>query len=274
MSPTRQSLKDRYGPWALVVGGTSGIGRALAEQLAAEGLALALVARDAARLQAEARALGDRHGVEIRPIEADLSQPDGVGLVTRAVEDLEIGLLVPGAAVESRGPFVDSPMSAQQRLLQLNCAAPMQLAHHFGRAMARRGRGGILFISSLSGWSPQPTMAHYGASKAYILSLGEALHHELASQGVDVAVLSPGPTDTPMIADIGVDFAAMGMTVMKPADVAAAGLATLGRRAGVVPGLRNALLAFLVSRVLPRRWVALLFHHLLGRARQNVPATT
>ena len=99
----------------------------------------------------------------------------------------------------------------------MDVIVPMALAHHFGAKMAEQGRGAILFVSSLSGWTPQPYMAHYGAAKAYVLSLAEALHQEMKDKGVDVSVLSPGPTQTPMMQATGIDFASMGMAIMQPA---------------------------------------------------------
>ncbi len=132
--------------------------------------------------------------------------------------------------------------------------------------MAARGRGAILLVSSMSGWAAQPYMAHYGAAKAYILSLGEALHHEMKDRGVDVAVLSPGPTDTPMAAGTGIDFASMGMAIMQPEAVAATGLAALGRRPGAVAGSRNRLMAWMMTRLMPRAWVGAMFRKMMGRA--------
>lgn len=259
-------LKDRYGDWALIVGATSGIGRALTHRLAAQGMGIVAVARTQARLDSLADELRATHGVQVRTVSADLGTPEGVEAVIAGVADLEVGVLVPCAATEESGYFVERSLPAQLRMLQMNCAAPMQLAHHFGAAMARRRRGAILFVSSMSGWSSQPYMAHYGASKAYILSLGEALHQEMKDKGVDVAVLSPGPTDTPMAAATGIDFASMGMAIMRPDDVAATGLAALGHRPNAVPGVRNRMMAFMMTRLMPRAWVGAMFRSMMGRA--------
>ena len=84
--------------------------------------------------------------------------------------------------------------------------------------------------------------------------------------GVDVSVLSPGPTDTPMAAATGIDFASMGMKVMNPSTVAELGLAALGRRADAVPGFRNRMMAFMMSRLMPRRWVGAMFNMMMGKA--------
>lgn len=259
-------MKARYGEWALVTGATSGIGRAIARQLASEGLNIVAVARTATALEALAADLAASHSVQVRVLGVDISTREGIGRLIEGVSDLDIGVLVPCAAIESTGYFVDTPAETHSRLLEMDCYGPMALAHHFGGAMAQRGRGAILLVSSLSGWMVQPYMAHYGAAKAYILALGEALHYEMADKGVHVSVLSPGPTDTPMAAGTGIDFASMGMAVMQPEAVAAAGLAALGRRAHAIPGPRNNVMAWMMTRLMPRWAVGRMFRWMMGRA--------
>ena len=259
-------MKARYGDWALVTGATSGIGKALARQLAARGLNVVAVARTASSLEELAKELQSAHRVEVRVLTIDVSTREGIAALIDAVADLEIGVLVPCAAIETSGNFVETPAEVHARLLEMDCHGPMRLAHHFGAAMAQRGRGAILLVSSLSGWMAQPYMAHYGAAKAYVLTLGEALHYEMKDKGVDVSVLSPGPTDTPMAANTGIDFASMGMAVMHPDDVATAGLAALGRSAHAVPGLRNKLMLLMMTRLTPRWLVGRMFRWMMGRA--------
>ena len=259
-------MKERYGDWALVTGATSGIGRALARNLASKGLNIVAVARTASALEALEKELSAAHGVTVRGLTADLSTTQGIDTLIEGVADLEIGMLIPCAAIESSGYFVDGSAQAHARMLQMDCYGPMRLVHHFGAAMAQRGRGAILLVSSLSGWMAQPYMAHYGAAKSYILALGEALHHEMRDKGVDVSVLSPGPTDTPMAAGTGIDFASMGMVVMRPEDVAAAGLSALGRSAHAVPGVRNKLMLVMMTRLMPRWLVGRMFRWMMGRA--------
>ncbi len=264
-------LKDRYGLWALVTGASSGIGAALVKQLAAEGLNIVSVARTQAKLEEQAQSLREEFGVEVRTVSADLSTETGTSAVIQAVSGLEIGIFVPCAAVENRGYFIDQPLERHQSLLHMDVVGPMTLVHHFASKMARRQRGAVLLVSSLSGWMSQPYMAHYGAAKAYILALGDALHHEMKDKGVDVAVLSPGPTDTPMAAAVGIDFAAMGMQVMQPSPVAAVGLAALGQNPHAVPGARNRMMVFMTSRLMPRRWVGAMMKMMMGKALKIAP---
>jgi short-subunit dehydrogenase len=259
-------MKTKYGTWALVTGGTSGIGAALTRQLAQAGLNLVVVARTQSALDTQAAALEKEFGVKVRPVAADLSAPAGTATVIDAVKDLEIGVLVLSAALESKGYFVEESIEKHRALVQMDVVGPMELAHHFGGKMVGRGRGAILLVSSLSGWMAQPYMAHYGAAKAYVMGLGEALYQEMKDKGVDVAVLSPGPTQTPMMVATGIDFASMGMAVMQPGPVAAAGLSALGNRAHAIPGLRNRMMVFFMTRVMSRGLVGWLFKKMMGRA--------
>jgi short-subunit dehydrogenase len=265
-------FKTRYGSWALITGGTSGIGAALTKQLAQAGLNLVVVARTQSTLDAQAAALSKDFGVTVRTVAADLTQATGTATVIDAVKDLDIAVLVLSAAVESKGYFVDESLARHRALVQMDVVGPMELAHHFGGKMASRGKGAILLVSSLSGWMAQPYMAHYGAAKAYVMALGEGLHQEMKDKGVDVSVLSPGPTQTPMLAATGIDFGSMGMAVMPPEPVAAAGLAALGQRPHAVPGLRNQLTVFMMTRVMSRGLVGWLFKKMMGKALKLGPA--
>lgn len=261
-----RNFKQRYGSWALVTGGTSGIGAALVQQLAQEGLNIVMVARNASQLDTQAEKLRQQTGVQVRTISADLTRPEGLERVLDATQDLAIDMLVPCAAIETIGLFVESTQDRHQEMVHMNVIAPMTLAHHFGAGMAQRGHGAILFVSSLSGWMPQPFMAQYGATKSYVMGLAAGLHFEMKGLGVDVSVLSPGPTDTPMAAATGIDFASMGMSIMRPEDVAACGLAALGRKLDAVPGPRNKMMAFMMSRLMSRSLAGTMFKMMMGRA--------
>jgi len=258
-------LRGKYGDWALVTGGTTGIGRAIAAELAKEGLNLVLIARNEGRLEEVKVGLEHRHGVSVRVVVADLTEPTAVEQIEDATEDLEIGVLVPNAGVEMSGEFVETDRQANARMVQLNIAAPMLLAHGYGRKMAIRGRGAILFLSSLFGYQGVPYVANYAATKAYILSLGEALNVELGRRKVDVTVLSPGLTDTSMPAGMPVNFARIPMLRQSPVEVARFGLRALGRKTSAVPGFINKFYAF-QNRVVPRMVPVRLFGFLIRNA--------
>ncbi len=258
----------KYGPWALVTGASAGIGEEFARQLATEGLNLVLVARREERLHRLAEELGTRFGVQTRVVAVDLAGPGALDALDIATEDVEVGLLVNNAGVENHGAFVGQDLGAETNLIQLNVVAPMQLAHHFARKMKQRRRGGILFVSSTGGYGAWPYLANYAASKAYVLTLGESLHYELAKHNVDVTVLSPGLTATALADNIGaaVDFRKFPMKTMQPKSVVKAGLKALGRKPSVIPGIRNNILGFASKRFLSRRGVMRMFGRLMDKA--------
>lgn len=240
-----KNFKQRYGDWALVTGATSGIGAELADQIAAKGLNIVLVARKESDLKEHAAQITRKHGVETAIIPADLATDEGIAKVKAT--KIEIGLLVPAAGIEANGAFEKTSNELEQKVLQLNVIATFELVHHFSRGMINRGRGGILLVASLSGQMPNPYFANYAGSKAYVMSLGTSLYGEFRPKGVDVTVLSPGLTSTPMVADNGMDWAKTPMVAMDPTKVAALALAGLGRRPVTVPGMRNRLMVAMMK---------------------------
>ncbi len=225
----RADLRTRYGPWAVVTGATSGIGRAIAGELARAGLDLVLVARDAAVLAAVRDELGDPS--EVTTVAADLSTADGVAAVLTATAGLDVGLLVSAAGFGTTGALVDGDPATELAMLDVNCRATYLLGREFGARLARRGRGGIVLFGSIVGYQGAPGAAHYAATKAYVQTLGEGLRSELAP-AVDVLVSSPGPVHTGFAARAGMTMA----RALQPRDVAVATLAALGRRTTVTPG--------------------------------------
>ena len=264
-------FSNKYGPWAIVTGASAGIGRSIATDLASRGINIIAVARRQELLDELQVELSEDYGIEVRTIRADLTDPESISKIELLTSDLEIGLVVPNAGVEMSGRFIDSSLEANEHMLRLNVHAPMQLAKVFGARMAERGKGGILFISSLFGYQGIPHVANYAATKAYILSLGEALYAEMKPHGVDVTVLSPGLTDTDMPANMPINFKRMPILTQHPDDVARTGLNALGRKATVVSGLLNKFYAW-ENRFLPRTFPVALFGFLIRRAYKKEAA--
>ena len=227
-------FRDRYGPTALVLGGSEGIGRELAGQLAALGLDLVLVARRMGPLEAAAQDIRAAHGVRVVTESMDLAAADVQGVAERLLAAHEVGLVVCNAgATHGVGRFVDEPLAKALALARLNCLTPLTFAHPALVAMRARGRGGLIIVSSMSGLAGSALIATYAAGKAFEIALCEGLHAELASAGVDVLCAVAGLTDTPAMRRSGLSFtaaAAAGFVAMSAAEVARGALEQLGRR--------------------------------------------
>jgi len=261
-------FKEKYGQWALITGASSGIGEELALISAERGLNVILVARREERLKKLSARIIERFKVDVKVIALDLLGEGAVRKLADQTKGIDIGLVIPNAGIEVNGDFVDGDIQSNERVVNLNVLVPMQIANLFGKRLAARGKGGILFVSSLFAYQGVPLVANYAATKAYILSLGEALNVELAPFGVDVTVLSPGLTDTEMPKGMPFDLSKMPITISTSRDVACVGLDALGRKATVVPGLINKFYAW-TNRFIPRSFPVNLFGFLLKRASVN-----
>jgi short-subunit dehydrogenase len=247
---SRSEFRARYGPWALVAGGSEGFGAAWAHELAARGCDVVLVARREARVAALAREIERVHGVSTRSFVLDLAARDGNVQLARATDALEVGLLVYNAAQPSPGWFAEKSAEELARALDVNCRAPLLLAHHFGARMLARGRGGVILMTSLSGLAGASFVATYAATKAFDWLLAEGLHQEWKPLGVDVLAAVAGLTDTPHARATGVRVDAM--PAMNPTEAVRDLLGALGREPFWVAGEANrAALAMLES--LPRK---------------------
>lgn len=243
-----KNFLELYGKWALVIGGTSGIGEALTKQIAQKGMNLIIVARRNDVLIEKAEDIQKKYGVEVKTIQADLSAPNDYEKVIEGTKQVEVGLFIPAAGIENNGRMTNIDLQRELALLQLNVISTFILTRHFAREMESRGRGGILLIASLSAHMPNPYFANYAGSKSYILNLGNSLHWEMKKKGVNVTVLSPGLTATPMVADNGVDFSKTPMTPMSPDKVAEFALEGLvSKKPLVIPGRKNKMMAFMVK---------------------------
>jgi len=243
----------RYGPWALVAGAAVGLGAEYARQIAARGLALVLIDRDADPLEATARAIRAAHGVEVRTLALDLARADVADAVVAATGDIEIGLLVYNAAIGTVSPFLEISRSNVQAVIDVNCRAPLFLTHALVPRMVARGRGGVVLMSSMAGNFGAAQLTIYAASKAFALVFADALWAELRGHGVDVLAVQPGQTRTPgWQASQPPELQGPGPHVMEPAEVVTEALATLGTEPTLIPGDLNRQSAQLLAS-LPRR---------------------
>jgi short-subunit dehydrogenase len=207
---------EKYGPWALIVGGSEGIGAAFARKLAAKKFNIVLVARKEPpllELATELRATG----VEVRTLSADLSRPDVLEKVRTLTDDIAIGYLIYMAGANSiRGNIVELEPQVYRTVIAVNVLAPVEFAHHYGSRMKDRGRGGIILSGSLSNFIGSATLAAYTASKAFSRIFSEALWAECKPMGIDVLHIVVGFTATPAMERLGIDTS----TAQSPAEVA------------------------------------------------------
>jgi short-subunit dehydrogenase len=192
-----RDYRSAYGDWALVIGASEGLGEAMARDLAARGMNVAMVARGEAKLRAAAERVASAFGVETAPIPADLAAPDVLETIRRGLGDREVGFLIYNCAAEFGGEFLEQGLAQHLANIQVNCVAPTVLLHHFAGRMAGRGRGGIVVSSSLAGVQGLYAWVTYGASKAYEMILGEGLWYELQHHGVQATAFMIGSTYTP-----------------------------------------------------------------------------
>lgn len=262
---TKVGFREQYGPWAVVTGASSGIGDALARELAARGLSIVLVARRAQRLEDLGAALRRDHGVETLSVELDLGREDAVATLVQAVGDRDVGLVCANAGFGEKGAFLDHGFEVYQRMIRLNCESTAALAHAFVPKLVARGRGGLLVVASTAAFQGTPWTSTYAATKAFDLVFAEGLHEELREQGVDVVALCPGSTDTEGPKRTGVDPARVPFGMATAESVARAGIDGLGRTSIVVPRAIDRIASF-TTRFVPRRFAS----RLAGKAIRKV----
>jgi len=250
------TLRDQYGPWALIAGGSEGIGLAFARQLAAAGVNLLLLARREQPLDAARRALAD-FPVTVRTHAMDLTAADMARQLAGITAGLEIGLAIYNAgAMHGAAHFLDAPLDKALQLVALNCTGPLTLVHQLARPMRERGRGGIILLSSGAGLAGGGYIAAYAATKAFDIVLAEGLWAELQPHGVHVLGLIAGATDTPAMASAGIDFAPG--EAMDPEDVAREGLEQLPHGPVHAAGAQNRAAAAFMRGAERRQAVALM----------------
>lgn len=225
---------SRFGPWAVIAGGSEGTGAAFADQLAAAGINLLLIARKPGPLEETAEA-ARRHGVEVRTLAVDLTDASSIARITETTADVEIGLLVYNAGANTAGgPFLSATVADAQGVIDLNITAMLGLVQAYAPAMKERRRGGILLVGSLAGYVGTSTESVYGGAKAFSRIFAEGLWSELREDDVRVLELVLGLTRTPAMERAGLNFDIPGLHVGVPAEVVREGLAALAEGSGPV----------------------------------------
>lgn len=244
-------------PATVITGASEGIGLALARKFLSKGHTVVAIARNSEKLAAALSGLAPmvtaQHRLLALPL--DVTDPDAAARIAGMLADngLHLDVLINNAGIGLGGPFASQAPADVDRLVALNIAALTRLTHAAVATMLQRGRGHIINIASLGGYAPGPNQAAYYASKAFVISLSEALSSELAGSGVKMTVVAPGPVDTGFHATMNADdaFYRRLLPALTADQVAAA--TYRGYRLGlrvVVPGIFNRGL-MLAMRLLP-----------------------
>ena len=237
---------ERYGPWAVVAGASEGLGAQFAKQLSERGLKVVLIARREQVLKELASTLP----TETKCLPLDLASPEAAERIAEFTHELDVGLVVYNAALSPIGPFLEQSVADNLRAIDVNVKTPTALMHHFAPRMVKRGKGGLVLLSSLTAFQGSPFVSTYGATKSYNLALAEGLWAELRDRGVDVLAVCAGATATPNLLK-SVNKLPPG--TQQPEEVVREALNSLAAGPLLIPGWFNRFASFLLRRLLPRR---------------------
>jgi short-subunit dehydrogenase len=251
------SFTQKYGPWGLVTGGARGIGKALAEQMAARGLHVIIVDVLEKEAQLVALDLSARFQIQTKIIYANLEKPDDVNLVIQACESYSIGLFCCNHASTHLFPdnklklWLDTSEKDLNAMLQINLISSLNLIYHFAHKMRSLKRGGIIITASGAAIIGQPYLAHYSATKAFLATLGTTLWQEFKREGIDMLTVLPGATNTLAATRFLNEEGKKKIPLMLPEKVAETAFRSLGKKIRVTPGIQN-IIQTIILTILPR----------------------
>jgi len=243
-------FKEKYGQYALVAGGSDGLGSAFAEAIARRGLNLVLIARQEDRLKAAAARLKEIYEIDVISIAADMADYENVKKLISALK-VSIGLLVYNAAFAPIGLFENTSEDHLALATAVNVKAPLLLTKLLSASMIQEKRGGIVLMSSLAGAQGSPNIAAYAATKSFNAILAEGLWKELKPHGIDVLACCAGAILTPGYQKAEKTKPALG--TMEANEVAEQTLNALGRGPIIIPGIINKVGHFILTRLLSRK---------------------
>ena len=183
------SLREKYGEWGVILGATEGVGKAFCEKIAAGGMSVVMVGRREEKLRELAAQIEETYGVKTKVVRADFSQPDAAETVFAATEGLDMGFMSHVACLHSFGKIQDTPWEKHEAMINVNVITFMKCFYHYMKIFAAQDRGAVINVSSMTGVSSSPWNGQYGAGKAYILKMTEAVACECENTGVDVEVI-------------------------------------------------------------------------------------
>lgn len=244
--------------WALVTGGSSGIGREFVLELCKRGLNVIAVGRDTKRLEELVQQVKDVSGSTVLTYAVDLSSSERVKTFIQDVSKYEVDLLVNNAGFGLYGEFIQLEQEEIEKMIEVNVKALTLLSHIFAKKMVERRRGGIINVASVAGHIPLPYFNAYAATKAYVYNFSIALWAELRKYNVHVMCVSPGPTETRFFerAFKGQNIRAFG-NLMKPEQVVAGAIEAFEKKKAIyIPGFKNKLVSFVGKKLLSDKTIA------------------
>jgi short-subunit dehydrogenase len=244
------TIKERYGPVALVAGASEGMGAAFAHALAKQGMNLVLVARRKKNLEQLATELSNQYAIQTWTVSCDLGAPDATGRITDAIGDMMINFLVYNAALSYIGPYLDSPISDHVDITGVNMITPLKMLYYFGGRMVQKNKGGIVLMSSIAGNQGSGFLATYAATKAFNRILAESLWYEWKTKGVDVIGCCAGATLTPNYIDSKPKkISVLAPKPQLPEQVVRECLSKIGSTPSFISGGPNKIVSFLMNHI-------------------------
>lgn len=243
---------------AIITGASSGIGFEIAKLFAKDQIDLLLVARDQQKLLRIKSNFEEQYRITVHTVAADLTSAGAITAIREAVylNELVVQYLVNNAGFGDYGAFIERDLDKYREMIQLNIWSLTELTYHYGKEMVKNGKGKIMNVASMAGLQPDPNFAVYGATKAYVISLTEAIHKEFEQTGVTVTVLSPGATESNFMerADMG-NAKLYAKGVMSSEEVALEGyIGMMKGKLHVIPGFKNKILGFLSGIMPSSKW--------------------
>jgi len=248
------NFKEKYGPVALVAGASEGLGAAYSIALAAKGMDVILIARRSVPLENTGSYIREFYGVNVTTISCDLSESDAMQHIRASLGEVEVNFLVYNAALSYIGPFLQLNPEEHEKIVTVNCLAPMKMVFEFGSRMIEKGKGGIVLMSSLAGFQGSGFLTTYAASKAFNRILGEGLWYEWKKKGVDVIACCAGATATPGYINSNPKKPSMfAPKIQQPEEVVEECLQKIGKVPSFAAGSGNKIATFFMSRVFSRK---------------------
>jgi short-subunit dehydrogenase len=258
-------FRDKYGPWALIVGAAEGLGEAFCLALANKKMNLVMVDNRKAELESLSIRLQDNYGILTQTLHLELNNKSATAIILESIKSRDIGLLIYNAAFSRIKPFIKYSAEELDAFISVNADTQIHLIHAMAKRFISRDRtGGMLLMSSLAGLIGMQLAAPYAATKAFTWNLAEGLNYELKPYHIDVMACISGATATPTYLKSKPNYGRIKPLVMQADKVAEAALNKLGKKALYIPGFGNRLNYFILTRLLPRKMAASLANKTMG----------